>query len=34
MGERIIDEQYVRNGGSRSRVFVFSPEPSTCTTPF
>lgn len=29
MGDRIMDEKYTRNGGSRSRVFVFEPEPPT-----
>ena len=32
MGDRIADEKYTRNGSSRSRVFVFSPAPPTCTT--
>lgn len=32
MGDQITDEKYIRNGSSRSRVFVFAPEPPTCTT--
>ena len=32
MGERIIDDKQVREGGTRKRIFVFAPVTPTCDT--